>query len=381
MKTKAIILITISLLMCLSNAHAQKKVMFDLSHGQCQGSAYTADILPDYQKMAQDRGADFVLNRDNPLTSPTLEDVDVLILMSCLHHEFQKNITSEEAAALVDFVNGGGALLVFVDEESHRVNLKDFNINSVLEPFGMQFGDDLYLPGNCGAASFPGEIFKGRYEVPYSGSRTIKGGIPASACMEEGHLHSAYVKLPGGGKLYACAEIMVSLLMGGEEGRERKGPITFNQTGWFGKDSRKFIGDLLDWALESSDEDEAAVREIVHKYTESINTCDPALVDSIWSDADYVSFIGPAGRYEGRDDIRDKFVIGIFGNGFSKRNLIGEDLKVTVNGNSAWCEFTWRFEATRKDGKSHTGRGRETQILEKTPSGWKLVHVHYSGLR
>lgn len=174
---------------------------------------------------------------------------------------------------------------------------------------------------------------------------------------------------------------MVSLLMGGEEGRERKGPITFNQTGWFGKDSRKFIGDLLDWALESSDEDEAAVREIVHKYTESINTCDPALVDSIWSDADYVSFIGPAGRYEGRDDIRDKFVIGIFGNGFSKRNLIGEDLKVTVNGNSAWCEFTWRFEATRKDGKSHTGRGRETQILEKTPSGWKLVHVHYSGLR
>ena len=53
MNTKTIIFITISLLMCLSSAHAQKKVMFDLSHGQCQGSAYTADILPDYQKMAQ----------------------------------------------------------------------------------------------------------------------------------------------------------------------------------------------------------------------------------------------------------------------------------------------------------------------------------------
>jgi len=31
--------------------------------------------------------------------------------------------------------------------------------------------------------------------IPYSRSRKIKGGIPASICMEEGWLHGSYVKL------------------------------------------------------------------------------------------------------------------------------------------------------------------------------------------
>lgn len=199
--------------------------------------------------MVEERDAEFILNREKPLIESTIDDVDVIILLSTLHHEFQKNITPEEAVALISFVKNGGSLIIFVDEESHRVILDEYNINSVLRPFGMEFGQDLDLPGNCGAVSLEGEIFKGRYEVPYSGSRTLKGGIPASVCMEEGYLHSAYVTLHNGGKLYACAEIMVSLLMGGEEDRVRKGPITFNQTGWFGKDSRKFIGDLLDWAM------------------------------------------------------------------------------------------------------------------------------------
>ena len=231
-------------------------LLFDKSHGQCLGSSYTADVVPDYEKMAADNGAEFVINEDQPLNEATLAGVDVVLMLSPLQHNLQKNISDEEAAALVDFVRRGGSLIVFVDEEAHRVLLEDYNINAVTKPFGVEFGYDNEIAFNNGAVSFEGEIFKGRYEVPCTGMRSIKGGVPASVCMDEGYLHASYVELESGGKLFVCAETMVALLMGGDEGIERKGPTRrtpegrMTQTGWFGKDSRKYMADLIAWSLK-----------------------------------------------------------------------------------------------------------------------------------
>ena len=231
-------------------------IMFDKSHGQCLGSSYTADVVPDYQKMAADNGAELVINEDQPFSEATLEGVDVVLMLSPLQHDLQKNISDEEAAALVDFVRRGGSLIVFVDEEAHRVLLEPYNINAVTTPFGIEFGYDNKIAGNNGAVSFENEIFKGRYEVPCTGMRSVKGGIPASVCMDDGYLHATYVELASGGKLFACAETMVALLMGGDEDIERKGPTRrspegkMTQTGWFGKDSRKYMADLIEWSLK-----------------------------------------------------------------------------------------------------------------------------------
>ena len=231
-------------------------IMFDKSHGQCLGSSYTADVVPDYQKMAADNGAEFVVNEDQPLNEATLAGVDVVLMLSPLQHNLQKNITDEEAAALINFINRGGSLIVFVDEEAHRVILKDYNINAVTTPFGIEFGYDHKIAFNNGAVSFENDIFKGRYEVPCTGMRSVKGGIPASVCMDEGYLHASYVELESGGKLFACAETMVALLMGGDEDIERKGPTRrtpegkMTQTGWFGKDSRQYMADLIAWSLK-----------------------------------------------------------------------------------------------------------------------------------
>ena len=231
-------------------------IMFDKSHGQCLGSSYTADVVPDYQKMAADNGAELVINEDQPFSEATLEGVDVVLMLSPLQHDLQKNITSEEATTLVNFINRGGSLIVFVDEEAHRVLLEPYNINAVTMPFGIEFGYDNKIAGNNGAVSFENEIFKGRYEVPCTGMRSVKGGIPASVCMDDGYLHATYVELASGGKLFACAETMVALLMGGDEDIERKGPTRrtpegkMTQTGWFGKDSRKYMADLIEWSLK-----------------------------------------------------------------------------------------------------------------------------------
>lgn len=238
------------LFLCAMNmGFAQKKVLFDLSHGQCQGRSYLGDVVPDYQKMVEEKNAEFVINQDQPLAGKTLKGVDVILMLSPLQHDLQKNITTEEAEALVKFIKKGGTLLVFLDEESHRVHLKEYNINAVTVPFGIEYGYDVKVPGNCGAVSFVNEIFSDRYEVPYSGARSIKGGIPASVCMEDGHQHSSYVELKNGGKLFACAETMVALLMGGDP-VERKAKAKWSQTGWFGKDSHKFMDELIGWALK-----------------------------------------------------------------------------------------------------------------------------------
>lgn len=122
--------------------------------------------------------------------------------------------------------------------------------------FGVEFGYDNKIAFNNGAVSFENDIFKGRYEVPCTGMRSVKGGIPASVCMDDGFLHASYVELENGGKLFACAETMVALLMGGDEDIERKGPTRrtpegkMTQTGWFGKDSRQYMADLIAWSLK-----------------------------------------------------------------------------------------------------------------------------------
>ena len=100
---------------------------------------------------------------------------------------------------------------------------------------------------NIGAAVARGEQEK-LAEVPYSGSRKIKGGIPASVCMEGGWLHSSYVKPEGGGKLFVAGETMVALLMGYPDGERNVHKMM--QTRWWGKDSRLYMKELIAWSIK-----------------------------------------------------------------------------------------------------------------------------------
>jgi ketosteroid isomerase-like protein len=66
---------------------------------------------------------------------------------------------------------------------------------------------------------------------------------------------------------------------------------------------------------------------------------------------------------------------------FSERKLSTHDIAVQMLGDCAIAEFYWDFVAKlRKDGSPLTTHGRETQVYRKTPDGWRLVHVHYSGM-
>lgn len=228
-----------------------QKVAFDLSHGQFQDvfvdPSFYDYVLPEYRAICDELGAEYAELRTG-LTEASLKGVDALVVISPVARSTQKPLTEEERAALVAFIRRGGRVALFVDEEAYRVNLSAYGVNDVTRPFGIELGEDIEgLPGNCGAVSFENEIFGGRREIPYSGSRKVKGGIPASVCMEGGWLHATYVKPEGGGKLFVAGETMVALLMGypdGERNVHKK-----MKTRWWGKDSRLYMKELIGWCL------------------------------------------------------------------------------------------------------------------------------------
>lgn len=130
-------------------------------------------------------------------------------------------------------------------------------------------------------------------------------------------------------------------------------------------------------------EDEREIRDLIDRYAAAVETADPNDAAQVWETSEEVSFIQPRGHQKGWEEIKTGFYDKTMGENFSKRKLTVEEptLAIRVYGDAAWAEFYWTFHATmRKDGSPITTKGRETQVLRKTPGGWRIVHVHYSGM-
>jgi len=138
---------------------------------------------------------------------------------------------------------------------------------------------------------------------------------------------------------------------------------------------------------KGSQSTEAAADEIkgmIAKYADAVNRepVDLALAASVWADSPDDSLIFPLGEIRGWDHIRQDFYQSIMEGRFSERTLTPAGIEVHAYGDCAWAEFTWRFEATSRQGGSKVEtRGHETQIYRKLgPHRWGLVHVQYSSL-
>ncbi len=232
-------------------AQQQKKMMFDLSHGQLidsnVNSTFYDYVIPDYKTILEKLNMEYVENHAE-LTADQLKDIDVVLILSPLTTAHQRPFTEAEKRDIAEYVRNGGSVILMVEEE-HRVNLSTFGVNDITSQFGIVLGGDIEdVPGNCGAVSLKGEVFSGEWGIPYSGSRTVTGGTPASMCMEGGYVHGAYVKTAKGGKLFVTGEQMGGLLMGNPDGDRN---VHKNMaSNWWGKDSRMFMQELIKWAAE-----------------------------------------------------------------------------------------------------------------------------------
>ncbi|HVN21016.1 MAG TPA: nuclear transport factor 2 family protein, partial [Dongiaceae bacterium] len=132
-------------------------------------------------------------------------------------------------------------------------------------------------------------------------------------------------------------------------------------------------------AAGPSESDE--IRQRVFDYARSVDAADSTLAAQLWLDSPDVSFIHPLGHEHGFKQIQQNVYQKLMGETFSERKLSPHDISVHIFRNCAWVEFYWDFSAKfRKDGSAVTTHGRETQVYWKTKQGWRLVHVHYSGM-
>lgn len=126
----------------------------------------------------------------------------------------------------------------------------------------------------------------------------------------------------------------------------------------------------------------ATIRAMVDRYMQSIDDADPKLGATVWSPTSDVSFINPLGHERGWDEIASEVYGKLMGQSFTKRTLKNvADVSIHVYGDAAVVEFDWDFVAIlRSDGAVVHTTGRESQLYVNLPgSGWRLVHVHYSG--
>ena len=133
----------------------------------------------------------------------------------------------------------------------------------------------------------------------------------------------------------------------------------------------------------SSTGDAASIQQIqslIADYANSVNALDRTLTAKVWSASGEVTFIHPRGTERGLENILQNFYGNAMG-AFSKRQLLPDPAEIHVYGDTAWSQFTWTFHATVKNGGPDiTTQGRETQIYHKERGGWRIVHVHYSGM-
>jgi ketosteroid isomerase-like protein len=124
-----------------------------------------------------------------------------------------------------------------------------------------------------------------------------------------------------------------------------------------------------------------AIAQVIARYARSVEAADTTLASQIWWDSPEVSFIHPLGHERGFEQIKANVYTRLMGETFSERKLTPRDVAIHVYGDSAWAEFYWDFDAKfRTDGRPITTHGRETQIYRRFPSGWRILHVHYSGM-
>ena len=123
------------------------------------------------------------------------------------------------------------------------------------------------------------------------------------------------------------------------------------------------------------------IKGLIATYAKSVDEADTELASQIWWNSPEDSFIHPLGHEHGFDQIKENVYGKLMGGRFSERKLSVHDVAVQVLGDAALAEFYWDFVAKfRKDGSPITAHGRETQVYRKTSDGWRLVHVHYSGM-
>ena len=238
----------ISMTVLLTSVSGQEKILlYDTFHGQNAsiGVPELNTILVNEFKSLFPINSSVKIETDSIQINDTSLKGKYGLILFVPSKTFQKS----EKEAIVTYLQSGGSLLLFFDEEV-RSSLTLVGINDIIMPFGMELTTDVRVRHNCGAIAEKNEICAGKRELPYSGGRSIKGGSVIARVYDEGnYIHSAFIKLPHGGKIIVMSDAMAGLLMERPDGERFHGTGPSDSKYW-GKDSRLFMQEVFAFFLK-----------------------------------------------------------------------------------------------------------------------------------
>ena len=122
------------------------------------------------------------------------------------------------------------------------------------------------------------------------------------------------------------------------------------------------------------------IQQLLATYFKSVNAADVTLASTIWLQSPDIVVVTPLGRTEGWDSVQRDLYVNFLQKAFLERDLRASNVHIHVNSNSAWAVFDWSFTAKLANGQPFASKGRESHVYEKTDRGWRITHLHYSGL-
>jgi ketosteroid isomerase-like protein len=134
-------------------------------------------------------------------------------------------------------------------------------------------------------------------------------------------------------------------------------------------------------AVEQADTEVARgqIQQLLDTYFQSVKAADVTLASTIWLQSPDIVVVTPLGRFQGWDAVQKDLYVNFLQKAFLERDLKPGNVHIQVNGNSAWAVFDWSFTAKLANGQPFASKGWESHVYQKTDSGWRIAHLHYSG--
>lgn len=122
--------------------------------------------------------------------------------------------------------------------------------------------------------------------------------------------------------------------------------------------------------------EEKAVRDVLTKEAMAVEKGDLAALDKIWANDESVTVFESGHANYGWTDYRNNHLAPELKE-FKNIKYAFSDLKVKVDGKTAWATFKYALSADFKERKIESG-GLGTAVLEKRQGKWVIVHWHSS---
>lgn len=135
----------------------------------------------------------------------------------------------------------------------------------------------------------------------------------------------------------------------------------------------------LDENVSAQTDEVRAVTDVLTREAAAVEKGDMAALDTIWANSEDVTVFESGHANYGWADYRNTHLAPELKE-FKNTKYSFSDLKVKVDGKTAWATFKYSLAAEMGTRKVESG-GLGTAVLEKRDGKWRIVHWHSSAPR